>query len=204
MISYRKRGKRLCDLILAFPALIFLSPVLIFVALLVRFRLGSPVLFCQRRPGQHGRPFTLGKSRTMVDTWDAEGNPLPNVERLTSSSRFLCSTSLDEQPGLINMLKGEMSLVGPRPLLMRYLDRYTPEQIRHHEVRPGMTGWAQVNGRNALTGEVKFELDVRYPDQRSLGLDLKILLMTILSVLWRDAISEPGQATFREFVGGGS
>jgi lipopolysaccharide/colanic/teichoic acid biosynthesis glycosyltransferase len=201
MISYRKCGKRLFDLLLAFPALVFLSPVLIFVALLVRFRLGSPVLFCQRRPGQHGRPFTLYKFRTMADTCDAQGKPLPDVERLRPFGRFLRSTSLDELPGLINVLKGEMSLVGPRPLLMRYLDRYTPEQMRRHQVKPGMTGWAQVNGRNALTWEEKFELDVWYVDHQSLSLDLRILLLTMLSLLRQDGISEPGQATVQEFMG---
>ena len=199
--SYECCGKRVLDLVLTVLALIMLSPILASVALMVRVRLGSSVLFCQVRPGLHGRPFTIFKFRTMTDARDAQGNLLPDAERLTPLGRFLRSTSLDELPELLNVLKGDMSLVGPRPLMMQYLDRYTPEQMRRHEVKPGITGWAQVNGRNAITWEHKFALDVWYVDHWSLGLDLKILALTLWKILKREGISQPGQATMEEFMG---
>jgi len=181
--------------------LVLLLPPLALVALLVRVKLGSPVLFRQLRPGLRCQPFTLYKFRTMTDARDAQGRLLPDAERLTRLGRFLRSTSADELPELFNVLKGDMSLVGPRPLLMQYLDRYTPEQMRRHEVKPGITGWAQVNGRNAITWEQKFALDVWYVDHRSLGLDLKILALTLWKTLRREGISQPGQATMEEFMG---
>jgi sugar transferase EpsL len=199
---YRSAGKRILDLMVSIPLLVLASPVLAVTALLVRLRLGSPVLFRQRRPGLHGRPFTVLKFRTMTDRRDAYGALLPDAERLTPFGRALRSTSLDELPGLFNVAAGEMSLVGPRPLLMEYLDRYTPEQMRRHDVKPGITGWAQVNGRNALTWEQKFAFDVWYVDHLSLALDLKIMALTAWRSLKREGISQPGQATAREFRGG--
>jgi sugar transferase EpsL len=198
---YGRHGKRVLDLVLVFPALILLSPMMLLVFLLIRIRLGKPILFRQQRPGRHGKPFTMYKFRTMTNARDALGNLLADADRLTSLGRFLRRTSLDELPELFNVLKGHMSLVGPRPLLMQYLDRYTPEQMRRHEVRPGITGWAQVNGRNALTWEQKFALDVWYVDHWSLCLDLKIIALTIWKVLTREGISQPGQATAQEFMG---
>ena len=198
---YRRRGKRLFDLALTVPALILLAPVMGLVALLVRLKLGSPVLFRQQRPGLHGEPFTMFKFRTMTDARDAHGNLLPDVQRLTRLGRFLRSTSLDELPELWNVLRAEMSLVGPRPLLVEYLDRYTTEQARRHEARPGITGWAQVNGRNALTWEVKFALDVWYVDHLSLWLDIKVIALTLWTVLKREDISHDGQATMSPFMG---
>lgn len=200
-IFHRSYGKRLFDLLVTLPALLVLAPFLLLLALLVRLKLGAPILFRQQRPGLHGRAFTLYKLRTMTDARDADGNLLPDAKRLTSFGRFLRSSSLDELPEFFNVLKGDMSLVGPRPLLMQYLDRYTPEQARRHEVRPGITGWAQVNGRNALTWEEKFALDVWYVDNRSLWLDVKILAMTVWQVLKREGISHPGEATMAEFMG---
>ena len=193
--------KRAFDVAAAAVGLVVLSPVLAGVALAVRLRLGAPVLFRQERPGLHGRPFIMLKFRTMTDARDAAGRLLPDAERLTPLGRLLRSTSLDELPELWNVLRGDMSLVGPRPLLVRYLDRYTPEQARRHEVRPGLTGWAQVNGRNALTWEEKFALDVWYVDHASLALDLKILLLTLRRVLAREGISAAGEATMPEFTG---
>lgn len=193
--------KRILDLVLTIPALMVLSPVLGSIGLLVRCKLGSWVLFRQQRPGLHGRPFTIYKFRTMVDARDAQGNLLPDQHRLTPFGRFLRSTSLDELPELFNVLKGDMSLVGPRPLLMQYLDRYTPEQMRRHDVKPGITGWAQVNGRNALTWEQKFALDIWYVDNQSFWLDLKIIALTVWTILKREGISQPGQATMEEFEG---
>jgi lipopolysaccharide/colanic/teichoic acid biosynthesis glycosyltransferase len=193
--------KRLIDLVIAIPLLIFISPVLALVGLLVRVKLGSPILFRQQRPGLYGKPFTFYKLRTMTDARADQGNLLTDADRLTPLGRFLRSTSLDELPELFNVLKGDMSLVGPRPLLMQYITRYSPEQMRRHEVKPGMTGWAQVNGRNALTWEQKFALDVWYVDHQSLWLDLKILAMTIWKILKREGISQPGQATAEEFKG---
>ena len=198
---YRQFGKRTFDLILAVPALILLLPVWIVLTLLVRAKLGAPVLFRQQRPGLHGKPFTLLKFRTMTDALDAGGNLLPDAERLTAFGRFLRSTSLDELPELFNVITGDMSLVGPRPLVMEYLERYTPEQMRRHEVRPGVSGWAQVNGRNALSWERKFELDVWYVDHVSLWLDLKIIALTIWKILKREGISQAGHATMQEFTG---
>jgi len=200
---YHRYGKRALDLALTIPALIVLSPVLLLIALSVRLTLGAPILFRQTRPGLHGKPFTLYKFRTMTDARDAQGNLLPDAERLTRFGRFLRATSLDELPELFNVLRGEMSLVGPRPLLMQYLDRYTPEQARRHEVKPGITGWAQVNGRNALTWEQKFAFDVWYVDHQSLWLDARIIVLTIWKILTREGISHPGHATMEEFWGRG-
>jgi lipopolysaccharide/colanic/teichoic acid biosynthesis glycosyltransferase len=202
MISYRTVGKRWLDLLVALPLAVALSPVLAFIALLVRVSLGRPVLFRQERPGREERPFTIWKFRTMRDLRDDRGNLLPDEERLTTLGRFLRRTSLDELPELWNVLRGDMSLVGPRPLLMEYLDRYTPQQARRHEVRPGITGWAQVNGRNLLSWEEKFEHDVWYVDHVSLGLDLEILALTLWKVIKGEAITAPGHATMPEFRGG--
>ncbi len=193
--------KRLTDIVLASLALVLLSPVLALVALLVRLNMGRGVLFRQTRPGVQGRPFEIIKFRTMKNALDKDGNPLPDSQRLTRLGRFLRSASLDELPELVNVLRGDMSLVGPRPLLMQYMERYSPRQARRHEVRPGLTGWAQVNGRNALTWEDRFELDVWYVDNRNFLLDMKILLMTVAKVLGREGISQPGQATMTEFLG---
>ena len=198
---YRRFGKRLLDILVTLPALILLSLLLASLALLVRVKLGAPVLFRQQRPGLNGQPFTIYKFRTMTDARDAHGQLLPDAERLTKFGRFLRSTSLDELPELINVLKGEMSIVGPRPLLMQYLERYTPQQARRHEVRPGITGWAQINGRNAITWEQKFELDVWYVDHVSLRLDVKIIALTVWKTIKREGISQPGQATAEEFRG---
>jgi lipopolysaccharide/colanic/teichoic acid biosynthesis glycosyltransferase len=198
---YQKIGKYLFDLSLILPALILLSPILALVSLLVRFKLGPPILFRQQRPGQYGQPFIIYKFRTMVDANDGEGNLLPDDQRLTPVGQFLRSTSLDELPELINVFKGEMSLVGPRPLLMKYLDLYTPAQMRRHQVLPGITGWAQVNGRNAITWEQKFALDVWYVDHQSFWLDVKIIILTIWKMLKREGINQPGQATMEEFKG---
>jgi lipopolysaccharide/colanic/teichoic acid biosynthesis glycosyltransferase len=194
-------SKRIFDLVLTILGGILISPLILLIALLVRVFLGSPVLFKHPRPGYRGLPFTLYKFRTMRDAQDASGKPLPDAERLTGFGRFLRATSLDELPELYNVMRGEMSLVGPRPLLMQYLDRYTPEQFRRHLTLPGMTGWAQVNGRNNVSWEDKFALDVWYVDHWSLWLDLKILLMTPLKVLRREGISQPGNATAVEFMG---
>lgn len=193
--------KRLFDLVIASFALLLLFPVLLLVAWLVHRRLGSPVLFRQVRPGLHGKPFEMVKFRTMRDAVDTEGNALPDAERLTPFGRFLRSTSLDELPELWNVIKGDMSLVGPRPLLMEYLPLYSAEQARRHEVRPGITGWAQVNGRNAVSWPEKFALDIWYVDNRSLLLDIRILLLTIKKVFVREGISAEGQATASRFTG---
>ena len=193
--------KRGMDILLATLALIVLSPVMLALAALVRLQLGAPVLFSQVRPGRAARPFLLRKFRTMRVACDASGNALPDAERLTAFGRFMRRTSLDELPQLWNVLTGEMSLVGPRPLLTEYLAVYSPEQARRHEVRPGITGWAQVNGRNALTWEDKFRLDVWYVDNRSLMLDLKILCLTVLSVLMARGVNQAGDATVERFTG---
>jgi sugar transferase EpsL len=198
---YRHYGKRSFDFCLSLGALLVLSPVLCLLAVLVRVKLGAPVLFRQTRPGLNSLPFGIYKFRTMTEARDANGQLLPDAERLTKFGRFLRSTSLDELPELINVLKGEMSLVGPRPLLMQYLERYTPQQARRHDVRPGITGWAQINGRNALTWEQKFDLDVWYVDHVSLWLDMKIVALTMWKILKREGISQPGQATMAEFTG---
>jgi len=183
------------------PAIIAFLPVYAFVAFCVRIFIGSPVLFTQDRPGLGGKAFRIFKFRTMTDARGVDGILLPDAERLTRFGRFLRSSSLDELPALINVLKGDMSLVGPRPLLMHYLDRYTPQQARRHEVRPGITGWAQINGRNAITWEEKFKLDVWYVDNRSLWLDIKIIYLTVWKILKREGINQPGQATMEEFRG---
>lgn len=193
--------KRLFDIVAASVALLLLSPVILVVALLVRRKLGSPVFFRQTRPGLNAKPFQMVKFRTMRDAVDTEGYPLPDEERMTRLGSLLRATSLDELPELWNVLKGEMSLVGPRPLLMEYLPLYSTEQYRRHEVRPGVTGWAQVSGRNAISWEDKFKLDVWYVEHQSLRLDIKILLMTVKQVLVRDGISAEGQATMERFKG---
>ena len=196
--------KRLFDLVLTVPGFFVILPMILLVAVMVRIRLGSPILFSQIRPGQHGEPFRMYKFRTMTNERDTGGNMLPDAQRLTRFGKLLRSTSLDEFPALINVLKGDMSLVGPRPLLMEYLDRYTPEQARRHEVRPGITGWAQVNGRNAISWEEKFKLDIWYVDNRSLWLDIKILWMTFVKVFKREGVSQEGEATMSKFMGNDS
>ncbi|MBO0614352.1 sugar transferase [Thiothrix fructosivorans] len=193
--------KRTTDFIAALCLLILFSPILLVVALLVSRKLGSPVLFSQVRPGLYGKPFRMIKFRTMTDARDANGELLPDSIRLTAFGKFLRSSSLDELPGLWNVLKGDMSLVGPRPLLMEYLPRYTPQQARRHAVRPGITGWAQVNGRNAISWNQKFKLDVWYVDNQSFWLDLKILLLTVKKVFVREGISAEGEATMPKFTG---
>jgi sugar transferase EpsL len=195
------RSKRIFDLVITIPGLILISPVIVIVTVLVRIQHGSPILFSQVRPGYKGQFFTLRKFRTMTDARDSQGNLLSDDKRLTSLGRFLRASSLDELPELINVFKGEMSLVGPRPLLVQYLERYSPEQARRHDVLPGITGWAQVNGRNAITWEDKFCLDVWYVDHWSLILDIKILVQTITKVIKREGISQPGHATAEEFMG---
>jgi lipopolysaccharide/colanic/teichoic acid biosynthesis glycosyltransferase len=201
MNFYTRFGKRSLDLGLSLSALLLLAPLLVILALFVRVKLGAPILFRQRRPGLHGKLFTLYKFRTMTDARDAQGNLFPDAQRLTAFGRFLRSASLDELPELFNVIKGEMSLVGPRPLLAQYLERYTPEQMRRHHVLPGLTGWAQVNGRNALTWEQKFELDVWYVEHQSFSLDLKIIFMTAWKIVKREGINQTGQATMEEFRG---
>jgi sugar transferase EpsL len=198
---YKRYLKRPLDLLAAGLGLVALAPVLAVLALLVRIKLGSPVFFRQMRPGLHGRPFELIKFRTMTDARDAEGRLLADAERLTSFGKFLRQTSLDELPELWNVLKGKMSLVGPRPLLMEYLPLYSPEQARRHEVRPGLTGWAQVNGRNAISWPEKFKLDVWYVDHVSAMLDVKIIGMTIKSVMRREGINQQNHATAMPFRG---
>lgn len=194
-------AKRLFDIVVSGAALLLLAPVLVGLAALVRLNLGRPVIFKQARPGLDSVPFEMIKFRTMMDQRDESGRLRPDEVRLTPFGRFLRATSADELPELWNVLKGEMSLVGPRPLLMQYLDRYSARQRRRHEVRPGITGWAQVNGRNALSWDEKFELDVWYVDNRSFLLDLRILLMTFLQVVRRQGISSAGHATMPEFMG---
>lgn len=193
--------KRLIDIGLVLLAAILFSPLLLMAALLVRLKLGGPVLFSQLRPGRHGRPFRMVKFRSMTDARDAAGGLLPDAQRLTSFGRFLRASSLDELPELWNVLRGDMSLVGPRPLLMEYLPLYTAEQARRHEVRPGITGWAQINGRNALSWEDRFELDVWYVEHRSFWLDAKIFFLTFHKVARRDGIVGTGQATMTAFTG---
>ncbi|MCC6147359.1 MAG: sugar transferase [Anaerolineaceae bacterium] len=194
-------GKRIFDLALTLPGLLVILPLLTGVALALWFTEGLPIFFRQERPGYQGRIFRLIKFRTMRIRAGADGQPLPDAERLSPIGRFLRAVSLDELPECLNVLKGEMSLVGPRPLLVQYLPRYTPEQMRRHEVLPGITGWAQINGRNALTWEEKFRLDVWYVDHRSFWLDVKILFLTFRKILRREGISQPGEATAREFMG---
>jgi sugar transferase EpsL len=198
---YRGYGKRFLDVVTSATALLLLNPILALVGFLVRYYVGTPIIFRQLRPGLDGRPFTLYKLRTMSNARGPNGILLPDADRLNRFGRFLRSTSLDELPELYDVLKGDMSLVGPRPLLMQYLDRYTPEQMRRHEMRPGITGWAQINGRNALTWEQKFELDVWYVDHVSVWLDAKIIALTVWKIVKREGISQPGQATAEEFKG---
>jgi lipopolysaccharide/colanic/teichoic acid biosynthesis glycosyltransferase len=192
-------AKRALDLVVALAGLVLIAPILIATALAVRIRLGKPVLFRQQRPGLGGRPFDLLKFRTMTDARDADGQPLPDDRRLTPLGRLLRRTSLDELPELINVLKGDMSLVGPRPLLMDYLPHYSPEQARRHEVRPGLTGWAAVNGRNATSWQQRLAQDVWYVDHRSFALDCRILLMTVAKVIGQEGISQEGHATMPRF-----
>jgi sugar transferase EpsL len=194
-------AKRALDVVASGLVLTVVSPALVVFALLIRANMGPPILFRQERPGLHGRRFRVLKFRTMRDAHDAHGRPLPDAARLTRFGRLVRATSLDELPQLWNVLRGDMSLVGPRPLLVQYLDRYTPEQARRHDVKPGITGWAQVNGRNAISWEEKFALDVWYVDNQSLWLDLRILALTALKVFRRNGISSNGHATMPEFTG---
>jgi len=194
-------SKRIFDVVIAILVLGVSLPILVLLALLIRIWLGRPVFFVQVRPGLHGKPFRMVKFRTMTDKRDKHGRLLPDNIRLTRFGRILRSTSLDELPELWNVLKGDMSLVGPRPLLMEYLPLYSKEQYRRHEVRPGVTGWAQINGRNAISWEDKFKLDVWYVDNQSFGLDLKILVLTVKKVLIRDGISGQGEVTMSKFTG---
>jgi sugar transferase EpsL len=196
--------KRLLDLVLASVLLLVLLPVLIIVGAAVHLCIGGPVLFRQRRPGLNGVPFEVLKFRTMVDAFDTDGRLLSDDRRLPRLGAVLRELSIDELPELINVIKGEMSLVGPRPLLMQYLNRYTSTQARRHEVKPGITGWAQINGRNAISWDQRFALDVWYVDHQSIWLDVKILAITVLKVFRREGISQPGHATMPEFTGRGS
>jgi sugar transferase EpsL len=198
---YPHLTKPIIDRIIAFVALVVLSPILLIVDLVIASRLGLPVFFTQIRPGLHGEPFKMYKFRTMTNASDSQGYLLSDAERLTAFGRFLRSTSLDELPELFNVLKGDMSLVGPRPLLMQYLERYTPEQARRHEVKPGITGWAQINGRNAISWEEKFKLDVWYVNHLSFGLDLSIIFLTLWKIFKREDINQVGEATMSEFTG---
>ena len=193
--------KRILDVVIASTALVLLSPVYALVAYKVKKNLGSPVLFRQTRPGLHGQPFAMIKFRSMKDALDTAGNPLPDSERLTPFGKMLRATSLDEMPELWNVIKGDMSIVGPRPLLMEYLPLYNSEQAKRHEVRPGITGYAQVNGRNAISWEKKFELDTWYVENQSLWLDFKIMLKTVKKVLAKDDISAEGEVTMHKFTG---
>lgn len=193
--------KRTFDLLVAIITLALLLPLLLILICLVRVKLGAPVFFCQSRPGKDGVAFKMYKFRSMTDVRDSAGELLPDAERLTKFGRFLRSASLDELPELLNVLKGEMSLVGPRPLLMEYLPLYSPEQMRRHEMRPGITGWAQINGRNAISWEEKFKLDVWYVDNQSIWLDIKILWLTVLRVVKRSDIAQEGHVTMEKFRG---
>lgn len=193
--------KRFIDVTIALVVGLLALPLLAVLFVLVRIKLGSPVLFTQVRPGMHGKPFRMLKFRTMTNMTDSFGNLLPDAERLTTFGKFLRSTSLDELPELWNVLKGDMSLVGPRPLLMEYLPLYSEEQARRHQVRPGVTGWAQVNGRNAINWEEKFKLDVWYVDHQSFWLDVQILWLTVLKVIMREGVSAQGEATMSKFTG---
>lgn len=193
--------KRAFDVVAALLALILLSPILLWVALKVRSRLGSPVIFRQRRPGLNGEPFDMIKFRTMLEAYDEHGKPLPNEQRMTPFGKWLRATSLDELPELWNVLKGNMSLVGPRPLRMEYLPLYNAHQARRHEVRPGITGWAQINGRNSLSWEQKFDLDVWYVDNQSFLLDLKILFLTVKKVVVKEGINASEEVTMKPFTG---
>ncbi|MFZ2096090.1 MAG: sugar transferase [Anaerolineales bacterium] len=194
-------SKRILDLSLAILGILILSPLLLVISLVVLVNYGTPIIFRQKRPGYRGKPFMIYKFRSMTEELDAQDNMLPDELRITRLGHLLRSFSLDELPELFNVIRGEMSIVGPRPLLMRYLERYSPEQARRHEVMPGITGWAQVNGRNALTWEEKFDLDVWYVDHWSIWLDIKIIFLSIVKVLRREGINQPGQATAEEFMG---
>ncbi len=196
--------KLIADEIIATIALIMLLPLLLIIALIIYFTMGKPILFCQQRPGKNSQIFTFYKFRTMTNHQDSEGNLLPDSQRITSIGNFLRKTSLDELPQLWNVVKGDMSIIGPRPLLVKYLDCYTPQQARRHEVKPGITGWAQINGRNTLNWEEKFQFDVWYVDNWSLWLDLKILFLTVIKVLKREGISSQNSATMEEFKGNSS
>ena len=198
---YSRTFKRLLDVLFSAAALAVAAPLLLLLAILIRIKLGTPVLFRQTRPGKNARPFTIYKFRTMTNERDVNGNLLSDSERLPAFGRFLRASSLDELPELMNVIKGDMSLVGPRPLLMQYLQRYNAEQMRRHEVRPGLTGWAQVNGRNAVSWEEKFAFDVWYVDHVSLALDLRILFLTVKKIFTREGISAAGHATMAEFMG---
>ncbi|GKZ04405.1 UDP-galactose phosphate transferase [Paraclostridium bifermentans] len=193
--------KRTIDVLASSIGLVLLSPILVIVAILVRIKLGSPIFFTQNRVGKDGEIFKMIKFRTMLDATDKWGEPLPDEERLTSFGKLLRSTSLDELPELINVLKGDMSLVGPRPLLVEYIELYSEEQFRRHEVRPGITGWAQVNGRNTLAWDERFKMDVDYVDSQDLAFDIKILFLTVFKVLKRDGISQDGNVTMEKFDG---
>jgi sugar transferase EpsL len=193
--------KRIFDLIVASLGLLVLSPVILLIAILVRIFIGTPVLFRQLRPGYKGRTFYIYKFRTMTNNRDADGNLLPDAVRLTPFGRFLRSLSLDELPELYNILRGEMSVVGPRPLLMEYLPHYSPEQMRRHDCVPGLTGWAQINGRNAIDWPTRFALDVWYVDHRSFWLDVRIILGTLWKVIKRENVNQPGQSTVEYFTG---
>jgi sugar transferase EpsL len=197
------RSKRIFDFVAAALALLVLSPVLVLLAILVRIFVGPPVLFLQRRPGYRGKPFSIIKFRTMLESHDAAGNPLSDSQRVTALGRRMRELSMDELPELFNILRGEMSFVGPRPLLMQYLPLYSPDQFRRHEVHPGLTGWAQVNGRNALDWPARFQLDVWYVDHWSFWLDMRILLITAWKVIKREGIRQPGRETVEYFTGNG-
>ena len=194
-------SKRTLDLFLTIPGIVILFPLLLIIAMLVGVNFGTPIIFRQMRPGYKGKPYRVYKFRTMTNAHDAQDNLLPDSQRITRLGHFLRSYSLDELPELFNVLRGEMSLVGPRPLLTKYLERYSQEQARRHEVLPGITGWAQINGRNVLTWEEKFALDCWYVDHWSFWLDIKILILTVVKVLRREGINQPGQATAEEFMG---
>lgn len=200
-MSYSKFGKRVFDILISLLVITVFSPLLLVIAILVWMKLGSLVLFRQTRPGLKGQPFTIYKFRTMNDARDEQGNLLPDTERLIPFGKFFRSTSLDELPEFINVFKGEMSIVGPRPLLMRYLPRYSSEQARRHDVKPGITGWAQVNGRNAISWSERFALDVWYVDNLSFGLDLKTIFLTLEAVITRRGINQRERATIDEFMG---
>ena len=193
--------KRLFDFLLSLSLILLLFPLFLLLSLLIKIKLGSPIIFCQKRPGLNCKIFMMMKFRTMTDAKDEQGCLLPDNERMTKFGKFLRSTSLDELPGLFNVLKGDMSLVGPRPLLVQYLPLYSKEQARRHDVRPGVTGWAQVNGRNAISWKKKFELDVWYVDNQNFWLDLKILILTVTKVVKKDGISENGHVTMSSFTG---
>ena len=200
-MKFQNVVKRTIDIVCSGLGLIVLSPILLITAVLIRIKLGSPIFFTQDRLGKDGKVFKMIKFRTMLDAVDKWGEPLPDEERMTSFGQLLRSTSIDELPELINVFKGDMSLVGPRPLLVEYKELYSPEQFRRHEVRPGITGWAQVNGRNTLGWSERFKLDVEYVDNYNLFMDIKILFMTVLKVVKRDGISQDGKATMEKFNG---